>query len=177
MVATFMEVLDTSGRQVSLPHIAGNLSATTANQTWVLTSYLCVSERNHTADDRLAGNCSDAESGCPPSPSSSSPRFRLCGMAAEPLVFLIVAVCPPRRGGGALLPISQAVLLGRLPPKSAAWPWRPSPWAWSWRRFSGHLGGCDYGQLLLALDVLHRRPRSVSRRLMADLYRGSAGDT
>ena len=40
MTATFMEVLDTSVANVSLPHIAGNLSVTTNEATWVLTSYL-----------------------------------------------------------------------------------------------------------------------------------------
>src|SRR5947208_11759575 len=40
MAATFMEVLDTSVANVALPHIAGNLSATTEESTWVLTSYL-----------------------------------------------------------------------------------------------------------------------------------------
>jgi DHA2 family multidrug resistance protein len=39
-MATFMEVLDTSIANVSLPHIAGNLSATVDESTWVLTSYL-----------------------------------------------------------------------------------------------------------------------------------------
>src|SRR6202140_3445745 len=40
MLSTFMEVLDTTVVNVSLPHIAGNLSATTDEATWVLTSYL-----------------------------------------------------------------------------------------------------------------------------------------
>ncbi len=40
MLATVMEVLDTSVANVALPHIAGNLSATTEEATWVLTSYL-----------------------------------------------------------------------------------------------------------------------------------------
>ena len=39
MLATFMEVLDTTVANVSLPHIAGNLSAGD-EATWVLTSYL-----------------------------------------------------------------------------------------------------------------------------------------
>jgi MFS transporter, DHA2 family, multidrug resistance protein len=39
-LATFMEVLDTSIANVSLPHIAGNLSAGVDESTWVLTSYL-----------------------------------------------------------------------------------------------------------------------------------------
>ena len=40
MLCTFMEVLDTTVVNVSLPHIAGNLSATIEEATWVLTSYL-----------------------------------------------------------------------------------------------------------------------------------------
>src|SRR4029077_14472728 len=40
MQATIMEVLDTSVANVSLPYIAGNLSASTDEATWVLTSYL-----------------------------------------------------------------------------------------------------------------------------------------
>src|SRR2546430_17680977 len=40
MFSTFMEVLDTTVVNVSLPHIAGNLSATPAEATWALTSYL-----------------------------------------------------------------------------------------------------------------------------------------
>jgi MFS family permease len=39
-MATFMEVLDTSIANVALPHIAGNLSASVDESTWVLTSYL-----------------------------------------------------------------------------------------------------------------------------------------
>ena len=40
MLATFMEVLDTSIAAVALPYIAGSLSATNDEATWVLTSYL-----------------------------------------------------------------------------------------------------------------------------------------
>ncbi len=39
-LATFMEVMDTSIANVSLPHIAGGLSAGQDEATWVLTSYL-----------------------------------------------------------------------------------------------------------------------------------------
>jgi DHA2 family multidrug resistance protein len=39
-MATFMEVLDTSIANVSLPHIAGDLSVSQDQSTWVLTSYL-----------------------------------------------------------------------------------------------------------------------------------------
>ena len=40
MLATFMQVLDTSIANIALPHIAGSLSATPDEATWVLTSYL-----------------------------------------------------------------------------------------------------------------------------------------
>src|SRR6516225_5863554 len=40
MLATFMEVLDTSIAAVALPYIAGSLSASNDEATWVLTSYL-----------------------------------------------------------------------------------------------------------------------------------------
>src|SRR5271154_5022856 len=40
MMAVFMEVLDTSIANISLPHIAGSMSATPEEATWVLTSYL-----------------------------------------------------------------------------------------------------------------------------------------
>src|SRR5215470_10675484 len=40
MFGTFMEVLDTTVVNVSLPHIAGTLSVTTEEATWALTSYL-----------------------------------------------------------------------------------------------------------------------------------------
>ena len=40
MLATFMEVLDTTVVNVSLPHIAGSLSVSIDEATWALTSYL-----------------------------------------------------------------------------------------------------------------------------------------
>src|SRR6185312_5948567 len=40
MFSTFMEVLDTTVVNVSLPHIAGSLSSTVEEATWALTSYL-----------------------------------------------------------------------------------------------------------------------------------------
>ena len=40
LLATFMEVLDTSIANVALPHIGGALGASNDEATWVLTSYL-----------------------------------------------------------------------------------------------------------------------------------------
>src|ERR1700726_4030460 len=39
-LGAFMEVLDTSIANVALPHIAGNMGASSDESTWVLTSYL-----------------------------------------------------------------------------------------------------------------------------------------
>ena len=40
VLPTFMVALDTSVANVALPHIAGSLSASADEATWVLTSYL-----------------------------------------------------------------------------------------------------------------------------------------
>src|SRR5215475_15849544 len=40
MLPTFMEILDTAIASVALPYIAGSLSASNSEATWVLTSYL-----------------------------------------------------------------------------------------------------------------------------------------
>ncbi|VVM07690.1 partial Multidrug export protein EmrB, partial [Methylacidimicrobium tartarophylax] len=40
MLATFMEVLDTTILNVALPYIAGGMAASNSQATWVLTSYL-----------------------------------------------------------------------------------------------------------------------------------------
>ena len=40
MLATFMEILDTTVVNVAVPHIAGNMGATVEEGTWVVTSYL-----------------------------------------------------------------------------------------------------------------------------------------
>src|SRR4051812_19358969 len=40
MLATFMEVLDTTVVNVAIPHLSGNMGATVEEGTWVVTSYL-----------------------------------------------------------------------------------------------------------------------------------------
>ena len=61
MLATFMEVLDTSIASVALPYIAGSLSASTDEATWVLTS-LPRRERDHAASVELVFPASSAAS-------------------------------------------------------------------------------------------------------------------
>jgi len=115
MLATFMEVLDTSVANVSLPHIAGSLSASTDEATWVLTSYLVSNAIILPATSWLAGMFGRKQLliTCIIIFSLAS---ALCG-AAPSLGLLIVARVIQGAGGGALQPIAQAVLLESFPPE------------------------------------------------------------
>ena len=113
MAATFMEILDTSVTNVALPHIAGNLSATTEEATWVLTSYLVSNAivlpmtgwlGLRFGRKRLLTVCI----------MLFTLASVLCGLAPD-MGFLIVARVLQGIGGGALVPISQAVLLESFP--------------------------------------------------------------
>ncbi len=115
MLATFMEVLDTSIAAVSLPYIAGSLSATNDEATWVLTSYLV------------------SNAVVLPASGWFSLRFGrkrfliaciiiftvssfLCG-AAGSLAVILIARALQGAGGGALQPMSQAILFETFPPE------------------------------------------------------------
>ncbi|HEX4667582.1 MAG TPA: DHA2 family efflux MFS transporter permease subunit [Chthoniobacterales bacterium] len=115
MLATFMEVLDTSVANVSLPHIAGNLSATTDEATWVLTSYLVANAIILPATNWL-GNLFGRKRFLVSCIVLFTLASALCG-AAGSLGFLVIARVLQGAAGGALQPISQAVLLESFPPK------------------------------------------------------------
>jgi DHA2 family multidrug resistance protein len=110
-----MEVLDTSIAAVALPYIAGSLSATNDQATWVLTSYLV------------------ANAIILPASSWFSLRFGrkrflitciviftissfACG-AATSLALILIARAVQGAGGGALQPLSQSILLETFPPE------------------------------------------------------------
>ena len=113
MLATFMEVLDTSVANVALPHIAGNLSASTDEATWMLTSY-------------LVANAIILPMGGWFSMMMGRKRFymicvalftvssALCGLAPT-LGSLIFFRVLQGIGGGALQPMSQAILVETFP--------------------------------------------------------------
>ncbi|MGD0260464.1 MAG: DHA2 family efflux MFS transporter permease subunit [Verrucomicrobiota bacterium] len=115
MAATFMEILDTSVANVALPHIAGNLSATTEEATWVLTSYL-VSNAIVLPMTGWLGMRFGRKRLLTVCVSLFTLASVLCGIAPD-LGFLIVARVLQGIGGGALVPISQAVLLESFPPE------------------------------------------------------------
>ncbi len=115
MAATFMEILDTSVANVSLPHIAGNLSATTEEATWVLTSYL-VSNAIILPITGWLGLYFGRRKLLEICITLFTASSVLCGLAPD-LGFLIVARVLQGVGGGALIPVSQAVLLESFPPE------------------------------------------------------------
>src|SRR6202012_3935150 len=115
MLSTFMEVLDTTVVNVSLPHIAGSLSATIDEATWTLTSYLVSNAiilpmtgwlSNYFGRKRLLIMCIGI----------FTATSALCG-AAPTLPTLVIARILQGVGGGAMVPIAQAVLLESFPPQ------------------------------------------------------------
>lgn len=115
MLATFMEVLDTSVANVALPHIAGNLSATPEESTWVLTSYL-VSNAIILPATNWLGRYFGRKRFLMACIILFTISSALCG-AATSLGMIIVARIIQGAGGGALQPIAQSVLLESFPPE------------------------------------------------------------
>ena len=114
ILPTFIEVLDTTVVSVALPTIAGNLAATVSQATWIQTGY-------------LISNAIVLPASAWFSTRFGRKRFLMicigiftvasfaCG-AAPNLPFLIIASLVQGAGGGALQPISQAILMESFPP-------------------------------------------------------------
>jgi DHA2 family multidrug resistance protein len=115
MLATFMEVLDTSVANVALPHIAGGLAVDVQESTWVLTSYLVANAIVLPLTGWLSSlfGRKNVFMFCVGLFTLSS---FLCGLAPS-LGLLILARVFQGLGGGALQPISQAILLESFPPQ------------------------------------------------------------
>src|SRR5215470_14671028 len=114
MLATFMEVLDTSVVNVSLPHIAGSLSATIDEATWTVTSYLVANAIILPMTGWLASACGRKRLLMLSVVGFTGASF-LCGFAPT-LGSLIFFRIIQGATGGALQPLSQAVLLEAFPP-------------------------------------------------------------
>ena len=113
MLATFMEVLDTSIAAVALPHIAGSLSATTDEATWVLTSYLVANAIVLPMTGWLSAAFGRKHFLAACVLGFTAASF-LCGSATT-LSTLIVFRVFQGLFGGALQPMSQAILLETFP--------------------------------------------------------------
>jgi DHA2 family multidrug resistance protein len=114
MLATFMEVLDTSVVNVSLRNIAGSLSATIDEATWTVTSYLVANAIILPMTGWLASTFGRKRLLMLSVVGFTGASF-LCGFAPT-LGSLIFFRVIQGATGGALQPLSQAVLLEAFPP-------------------------------------------------------------
>ncbi len=115
MIATFMTVLDSSVANVALPHIAGNLSASTDESTWVLTSYLVSNAIMLPATAWITRRIGRKRL-LMISIVVFTGASLLCGIAIN-MPMLIVARILQGAGGGGMQPLAQSILLESFPPK------------------------------------------------------------
>src|SRR5579885_3067709 len=115
MSSTFMEVLDTTVVNVSLPHIAGSLSASTDEATWTLTSYLVANAIILPMTGWLAGRFGRKNLLMLAVTGFTAASFA-CGLAPSLGALIIFRVIQGACGGG-LQPLSQAILLESFPPQ------------------------------------------------------------
>jgi DHA2 family multidrug resistance protein len=113
MLATFMEVLDTSVASVALPHIAGSLSASVDESTWVLTGYLISNAIVLPSTGWLCKFFGRKEYQIV-SILVFAAASALCG-ASTSLPMLVTARVIQGAAGGGLQPVSQAILLESFP--------------------------------------------------------------
>ena len=150
MFGTFMEVLDTTVVNVSLPHIAGNLSASVDEAAWALTSYLVANAVILPMTGWLA-NYFGRKRVLLAALAGFTSASLLCGMAPSLSVLILFRVIQGATGG-ALQPLSQAVMLEAFPPSDrgkamAFWGlgivvapmlgpviggWLTDNWSWRW---------------------------------------------
>jgi len=114
MFGTFMEVLDTTVVNVSLPHIAATMSATIDEATWVLTSYLVANAIILPMTGWLASTFGRKRLLMMSVTGFTISSF-LCGIAPN-LGSLIAFRILQGATGGALQPLSQAILLESFQP-------------------------------------------------------------
>src|SRR5271166_4064219 len=115
MFATFMEVLDTTVVNVSLPHIAGSLSASVDEAAWALTSYLVANAIVLPMTGWIANYFGRKRTLTAAVFGFTAASF-LCGLATT-LPMLIFFRVIQGATGGCLQPLSQAVMLEAFPPQ------------------------------------------------------------
>ncbi|HEY3997500.1 MAG TPA: DHA2 family efflux MFS transporter permease subunit, partial [Candidatus Xenobia bacterium] len=113
MLATFMEVLDTSVANVAVPYIAGSLSASNDEATWVLTSYL-VANAIILPASAWFGRRFGRRNFLLVCIGLFTLSSALCGAALN-MNMLVLARILQGAGGGALQPVAQAVLQESFP--------------------------------------------------------------
>ncbi len=113
-IATFMEVLDSSIANVALQHIAGALSVSVDEATWVVTSYLVANAIVIPISGWLAGVIGRKRYYMI-SVGLFAISSLMCGLAPN-LPFLILARIFQGIGGGGLAPSEQSILADTFPP-------------------------------------------------------------
>ena len=114
MIATFMEVMDTSIASVAVPYIAGSTASTTDEAEWVLTVYLVANAVFLPASNYFAQRFGRKRFLMFSLAVFTIASF-LCGIAPT-LPLILLARVLQGAGGGALQPLSQAILLESFPP-------------------------------------------------------------
>jgi MFS transporter, DHA2 family, multidrug resistance protein len=112
-MATFMEVLDTSIANVSLPHIAGGLSSSVDESTWILTAYLVANAIVLPISAWITGRVGRKRFYMTCVAIFTASSF-LCGIAPS-LAALICFRVMQGAGGGGLQPSEQAILSDTFP--------------------------------------------------------------
>jgi MFS transporter, DHA2 family, multidrug resistance protein len=115
MFGTFMVVLDTTVVNVSLPYIAGSLSATVDEATWALTSYLAANAVILPMTGWLANYFGRKRLLAAAVIGFTSASF-ICGLSTT-LPMLVVFRVIQGLTGGVMQPLSQAVMLEAFPPR------------------------------------------------------------
>jgi MFS transporter, DHA2 family, multidrug resistance protein len=115
MFGTFMVVLDTTIVNVSLPHIAGTLSASYEETTWALTSYLAANAIILPITGWLA-NYFGRRRLLLMSVTGFTLASLLCGLATS-LPLLVLWRIVQGLTGGVMQPLSQAIMLETFAPK------------------------------------------------------------
>src|SRR5579872_4957034 len=124
MLATVMQVIDTTIANVALPHMQGTLSATQDQITWVLTSYIIAAAITMPVTGWLAGRVGRRRLFLL-SVAGFTFASGLCG-AAQTLPQIVLFRLLQGVFGAALVPLSQATLLDTFPrdrtgPAMALW--------------------------------------------------------
>jgi DHA2 family multidrug resistance protein len=114
-LAAFMEIMDISIANVSLPHIAGSLSASQDESTWVLTSYLVTNAAVMPISGWLSARFGRKRFflACIFGFTVAS---LLCGLAPNLAALVMLRALQGAFGGG-LQPMGQAILTDSFPPE------------------------------------------------------------
>ncbi len=113
MLATFMEVMDTSIASVAVPYIAGSTASTTDEAEWVLTVYLVSNAVFLVGSNYFAQRFGRKRFLMTCIVIFTVASF-LCGIAPT-LGFILAARIIQGAAGGALQPLSQSILLESFP--------------------------------------------------------------